>query len=118
MISLVMFPPVNSQIIMAQCIKAYSVVFGSIPRSKRKDASVLSPCRFAVFLTLTGLKYALSKNMLVVVSVTPLSIPPKTPAMHMGFSASHIIKSSLSSSLSKPSRVVNLVPVGRVLILI
>ena len=55
-----------------------------------------------------GLKYALSKNIVLVSSVTPEFSPPNTPAMHMGlFSPSQIIKSSSLSFLSIPSRVIN-----------
>ena len=108
--SLVISPPAISVINKEALIKAYSVIFGSIPLSKRKDASVFNPCRFAVLRILTGLKYALSKKMLSVTSVTPLSIPPNTPAIHIGFSISQIIRSSSCSSRSRPSNVVNLVP--------
>ena len=48
--------------------------------------------------------------MFVVDSVTPESIPPNTPAIHIGFSPSHIIRSSSCNSLTTSSNVVNLVP--------
>lgn len=59
----------------------------------------------------TGLKYALSKNMVFVSFETPLSLPPKTPAIHIGWLfPSLIIISEPFKVLSIPSSVVNLVP--------
>ena len=83
---------------------------GSQPLSKRKDASVLRPCLFDVFLTETGLKYALSRNTFTVFSVTPLFTPPNTPAIHIGSFVLQIIRSEEESVLSTSSRVTNLVP--------
>ena len=55
-----------------------------------------------------GLKYALSRNIVSVSSVTPEFSPPNTPAIHIGlFSPSHIIRSSPCSFLSTPSNVIN-----------
>ena len=88
-------------------------MFGSVPLSKRKEASVFSPWRRAVFRTNTGSKQALSRNTLVVASVIPLSNPPNTPAIHIGSSVLHTIRSFSFSSRSTPSSVVNLVPVGK-----
>ena len=117
-ISLVISPPATSCINIAAHLSAYSVIFGSIPLSNLKDASVLSAWRLADFLMLTGLKYALSKKILVVFSVTPESAPPKTPAIHIGFSALQIIKSSSCNSRSIPSKVVNFVPFSKVFTII
>ncbi len=50
----------------------------------------------------------------VVSPVTPESRPPNTPAIHIGFSASQIIRSLSSRVCSTPSRVVNFVPEGHV----
>ena len=61
-----------------------------------------------------GLKYALSRNMSVVCSVTPEFRPPNTPAMHIGFTASQIIRSASLSLRSTPSSVVKGVPSGQV----
>jgi len=56
LISLVISPPAISCINNAARFKAYSVMLGSIPRSNLNEASVFKAWRFAVFLTLTGLK--------------------------------------------------------------
>ena len=71
------------------------------------------PCRRADLRIEVGLKYALSRNMDVVLSVTPEFIPPNTPAIHIGFSASHIIRSASESLRSMPSSVTNGVPSGQ-----
>ena len=52
--------------------------------------------------------------MSVVVSVTPESSPPNTPAMHIGSRALQIIRSSAESLRSIPSSVVKRVPSGQV----
>ena len=105
--SLEISPPAISVIRLAAYFNAYFVIFGSIPRSKRNEASVLSPCRFAVFLILTASKYADSINIFLVDSLTPESNPPNTPAKHIGESILHIIKSSGSKVRLIPSKVVN-----------
>ena len=64
--------------------------------------------------TRVGLKYALSINTSLVSAVTPESRPPNTPAIHIGFSASQIMRSRSLSERSTPSRVVNFVPLGHV----
>ena len=81
----------------------------SMLRSYLNDASVLSPCLFAVFLIVFGSKYALSIKTSLVYSLTPVLNPPKTPAKHIGLFPSQITKSSLSNSLSIPSSVINFV---------
>ena len=53
-------------------------------------------------------------NTSVVVSVTPESSPPNTPAIHIGFSVSQIIRSLSESLRSTPSKVTNGVPSGHV----
>ena len=90
------------------------VPFGSRPRSKRKEASVLNPKRRAVRRIHVGLKQADSRKISVVDAVTPESSPPNTPPIHIGFSASQIIRSSAVSVRSMPSSVVNGVPAGMV----
>ena len=114
MISDVISPPATSWINNAARFNAYSVMFGSIPLSKRNEASVFKPCLLAVFLTETGLKYALSKKIAVVVSETPDVFPPNTPAIHNGPFASQIITSSSCKVRSTSSSVTNLVPAATV----
>src|SRR5690606_40262548 len=80
-------------------------MLGSVPRSKRNEASVFKPWRFEVLRTETASKSADSRKMLVVVSLTPEYDPPKTPAIHIGFSASAITKSSADSFLSTASKL-------------
>ena len=94
----------------AALFKAKIVISGSVPRSKRKEASVFSPCRLDVLRTETELNHALSKKIFLVSAFTPEPIPPKTPAMHMGISALQIIRSSAESLRSTSSRVLNKVP--------
>ena len=67
---------------------------------------------------LTGLKYALSMNTLVVLSVTPESKPPNTPAIHIPSSVLQIIRSFSPRERSTPSKVVNLVPSASVFTII
>ena len=62
-----------------------------------------------------GSKYALSKKIDFVSLVIPWFCPPKTPAIHIGVSESHIIKSVLRSFLNSPSKLVNSVPCFNVL---
>ena len=52
--------------------------------------------------------------MFFVVSLTPLSNPPYTPAIHMPPSVSHIIKSSALKVSLLASRVVKLLPSSKV----
>ena len=59
---------------------------------------------------LTGSKYALSRNTLVVLSEIPESWPPNTPAIHIGSSALQIIRSAADKVRSTPSRVTNFCP--------
>ena len=82
----------------------------SIPFSKRAAASVLKPWATEVFRMVTGSNQALSIKIFLVVVVTPLSIPPYTPAIHIGFSALHIIRSPADNFLSFSSSVVKTVP--------
>ena len=82
-------------------------MFGSQPLSYLNDASVFKLWRFADFLIDTGLKYADSKNIFLVLLLTPESIPPNTPAIHIGSFSLQIIKSSFDNFLSTSSRVVN-----------
>ena len=86
----------------SRALKAFS---GSSPFSYLEEASVRSPFLMAVFLTLTALKVADSKRMLVVVSRTSEFSPPITPAMAQTFSSSAITSVSLSRICSLPSRV-------------
>ena len=70
----------------------------------------MSPVFLDVFLTVSGLKYALSRSMFVVPSLTSVSAPPMTPASATGFSPSQIRRSSAESFLSTPSKVVMVSP--------
>ena len=63
----------------------------------------------ALFLTEIGLKNALSKNIEVVLSEIPESIPPKIPARHSGFFESEMVKSLVLRVLSMSSRVLNFI---------
>ena len=56
MTSEAILPPAYSSNNKAALFKAYSVALMSIPRSKRKEASVFKACLFAVLRTETGLK--------------------------------------------------------------
>ncbi|MPN00549.1 hypothetical protein SDC9_147745 [bioreactor metagenome] len=95
---------------IAALFKANSTLSGSAPLSKRNEASVLRLWRFELFLTETGLKKALSINTFVVEAVTPDSSPPKTPAIHIGFVALQIIRSSALRTRSAWSSVTNFSP--------
>ena len=105
--SLEISPPAISVMSIAACFSAYLVIFGSTPRSNLNEASVLNPCLFAVFLILIGSKYADSRKILVVCSLIPEFNPPKTPAIHIGFLVSQIIRSSSLRVRSIPSSVIN-----------
>ena len=108
--SLEIFAPANSLQSNAACFRAYSVPFGSIPLSKRKEASVLRPCLRADFLIHVGWKYAASKTTFFVVSYVPEPLPPKTPAIHIGSSALQMARSCSPRMCSSPSRVMNFFP--------
>ena len=71
---------------------------GSAPRSKRMLASVLSPSFLLVRRTEAGLKYALSRTMVVVAFVTSVSAPPMTPATATARSASAMTSMSGEST--------------------
>ena len=64
---------------------------------------------FALFLTVTGSKNALSINIVLVFSEIPESIPPNIPAKHKGFFESEIVKSFELISLSMSSSVLNFI---------
>src|SRR5690606_27523624 len=83
---------------------------GYVPRSKRNDESVFKPCFFEVLRIDDGKKQALSKKISVVSMLVPESNPPNTPAIHIGFSASQIIRLLASKVLSTPSSVMNFSP--------
>ena len=82
----------------------------STPFSNLVAASVLSSWRNAVFLTKPLSKQADSRNIDVVVALTPLFMPPYTPAIHMGSCSLQIIKSLPLSFLSFSSSVLNNFP--------
>ena len=84
-------------------------MFGSQPLSYLNDASVLKLCLLDDFRILIGLKYADSKKISLVSLFTLDSTPPITPAIHIGFFASFIIKSSDDNLISLLSSVINLV---------
>ena len=76
-----------------------------MPRSKRVDASVLSPRALLVARTDDGLKYAASKTMRVVPADTSESAPPITPPIACAFEASAITNISGLSERILPSSV-------------
>ena len=92
-ISELITPPAISFIKSAARFNAQITVFGFTVLSKRNEASVFNACLLAVLRTETGLKKAASKNIDVVVSETPESTPPNTPAIHIGSWSLQIIKS-------------------------
>jgi len=98
-------PPISVMSCVAR-FNAVMVPLGSTPRSKRWDASVFRPVFFEVFRMQTGLKYALSRRIFVVVSSISEFSPPMTPAIATGFSPSQIISISGSRRRSFPSRVI------------
>ena len=89
---------------------ATSVMLGSRDFSYLALASVRRPRATAVFLIEPALKLALSKNMESVSLKISLSKPPITPAIPKYLSPFLIIKLSLVSFLSIPSRVVYVSP--------
>ena len=82
----------------------------STPFSNLVAASVRKPCLSDVMRIASLLNQALSKNIVVVFFVTPLSSPPYTPAMHMLSVALAIIKSVANNFLSLPSNVLKTSP--------
>ena len=84
---------------------AYSVISGSQPLSYLNDASVWRVCTLDVLRIEPGSKYALSRNTSTVLSETPESSPPNTPAMHIGPSALAMTMSRSFRQRSTPSRV-------------
>ena len=100
-------PPAISWIIAAAFSSTFTVFAMSTPFSKRVAASVLNPWCTDVLRIWTFSNQALSKKILLVDALTPLCKPPKTPAIHIGFSISQIIKSSAVNFLSFSSNEVN-----------
>ena len=92
-----MLPPATSFIKSAALFSTLTVFEISMPFSKRVAASVLSPWRIDVLRIAVEWKQALSRKMAVVLLVTPLLLPPKTPAIHILSAALQIIKSSAIS---------------------
>ena len=89
---------------------ATSGMVGSVPRSKRLDASDGSLWRRSVRKIATGSQCAASMKMLVVVADSSVVSPPITPASPIGPESSVISRSSVDSSRSAPSRVVTRSP--------
>ena len=71
--------PISSRSVIARSMPL-TAALTSAPRSKRADASVLSPSFLLVRRTLFGSKNALSSTMVFVVSLTSDRPPPITPA--------------------------------------
>ncbi len=63
---------------------AFTCKVGSTPRSKRYDESVLRPHSLARPATAFGVKWALSKKIDCVLSVTAEAKPPMIPAIAIG----------------------------------
>ncbi len=106
-------PPARSTSRSTVRCAAAAVACGSLPRSKRLDASEASLCRRAVRAMETGAKCAASMTISVVVApVSSISVvaPPITPASPIGPVLSVITRSSASSVRSVPSRVVSFSP--------
>ena len=85
-------------------------IAGSTPRSKRREASVASPSRWAPRRTRRGSNHAHSSRIDVVASVTSLSAPPMMPASATTRSRSAIASTSGSSVRGLPSSVVMVSP--------
>ena len=100
----------SSTIKEAALFKACSINSISTPLSNLYEESVLIMCLLEVFRTVTGLKKALSKKIVVVFSETEWFFPPYTPAIHIGVLPSQIIRSSSWRSISSPSKVLNFTP--------
>jgi hypothetical protein len=90
--------------------RACGAMAGSIPRSNRYEASVLSPSARRVSRTWRGVKYATSRKRSVVDAVTSLSSPPITPATATARSASAITVMRGSSVRDTPSSVTSTSP--------
>ena len=102
--------PVHSPIKAAQRVAASSTASGSVPRSKRYDASEWRPSRRAVSSTPPRVNDADSSSTSVVVSPTSVDRPPITPAIATGRSTSQMNRSSGVSDRSSSSRVVSRSP--------
>ncbi len=92
---------------------AAPVTSGSLPRSKRLDASEDSLWRRAVRAMETGSKWAASMTISVVVEpVSSISVccPPITPASPIGPDSSVITRSAASRVRTTPSRVASFSP--------
>ncbi len=85
-------PPQSARTSRAARFKPSTVASGSVPRSKRCEASVCIPRERAVRRTAPGWKCALSRRMRVVLSEIAVARPPMTPASATGFSASAITR--------------------------
>ena len=100
----------NSKINSTARCKAASCILESIPFSKRADESLLNPCTVEVRRILDELKYADSKIIFLVLSLTSVFFPPITPPKAIGCFPSVITKSVSCSLRSTPSRVSNTSP--------
>ena len=89
---------------------ASSALFGSRPFSNFDEASVLIPSLFDESLMFVPSNVAASKSTFLTLSLIMEFCPPMIPATPTGFSASHIISTSLSSVCSLPSSVMNFSP--------
>ena len=103
--------PAPSSSTKAQALfMADKALFGSSPFSNLDDESVLKPNFLAESLILVPSKVALSKIIVLTLSVIFEFSPPIIPAIAKGLLASFIMSILLSNFLSCPSRVSKISP--------
>jgi len=107
MIPLAISPPASSVIIAESLSRAMGALLGSVPRSKRRDASVWSANDLLVRRIELGSKYADSRRTFVVAFPTSEFFPPIMPAIAIGFSLSQMRRDPFGRLRSTLSRVMN-----------
>ena len=95
----------NSKINSTARARAAFCILGSIPFSNLAEESLLNPWAAEVRRTDVGLKYADSKIIFLVSSLTSVFLPPITPPRAIARVPSVITKSVVCNFLSSPSRV-------------
>ena len=103
-------PPHASRMRRAARSSPSRVASGSVPRSKRCEASVCMPRERDVLRTARGSKCAPSRRTRVVFSEIAVASPPMTPARATGFSASAITRCWGVSARATPSSVTSVSP--------
>ena len=85
---------------------AVSITSGSVPLSKRAEASLLNPSLLDVFAIAEGSHQAISKATVEVPSLISVETPPITPAIPIGESEPSVTTPSCAVRfLATPSRV-------------